>query len=694
VAAAIIRVMGRRTSRRRDEGERRSPSARLTSRKSRSGTRASRPSGAGRARPSGTGRARTSAGGGGGRPSRSQSQSRSRSRSLPAVEWLPRGKPAPPDETALAVRQTVAGLREACSACPYRRICVFAPVKLQIESGRDPDARHRHQRTLKKGLGQLSRLDGDWQGALIQMLVGREKDALLAGCLLAVAWRRHPDPLERLLAYTEVRCDVDRLKEELAGVGSAEERALEEGQGVDPERLQQQMFRGQVIRLAAFMPRDDALRRMQDLLVLDADEEDRLFQYEAVGVLALLIGLRLSGSAWVKSLERDAPGPFRSTFASRDPGNGAIDVFFPYRRGNKRSYLYLRRDRDGEERITSIDKVRVDSLLYRMFLVFNTDALKTHRIFKELCRHINVRAGKYNVHHVLAAFERLGRDDLLLLGIYAPALARAVGHYLDLDRFHLLVKHLYQLRTESGRRGEEQVAAHEKVVESRDEWEELVDALGADLIKDVFSVLFRLNASYKKRPYTTPTYLKIGEVAYLLTAMSGWNPKGLEIELKQAKKPLAFVAYGLQPPGKWSKIRVGKITRARERALRRGREELERAAEQGMAYMAFLHGYESFPELERAVADEDWEPPERTELPSDIEASADDFSEFADDSYDDDSLDGVDPNHDDVFVVVEDDQTDERGQLITQRMPKQRSASDTGEIVYDETLEESDDDDF
>jgi len=122
-----------------------------------------------------------------------------------------------------------------------------------------------------------------------------------------------------------------------------------------------------------------------------------------------------------------------STFASRDPGNGAIDVFFPYRRGNKRSYLYLRRDRDGEVRFTSIDKVRVDSLLYRMFLVFNTDALKTHRIFKELCRHINVRAGKYNVHHVLAAFERLGRDDLLLLGIYAPALDRLRARDVDVD---------------------------------------------------------------------------------------------------------------------------------------------------------------------------------------------------------------------------------------------------------------------
>ena len=44
------------------------------------------------------------------------------------------------------------------------------------------------------------------------------------------------------------------------------------------------------------------------------------------------------------------------------------------------------------------------------------------------------------------------------------------------------------------------------------------------MVKSVFAVLFRLNTSYKKRVYTTTTYLKVGEVAYLLTAMAGWNP--------------------------------------------------------------------------------------------------------------------------------------------------------------------------
>ena len=194
----------------------------------------------------------------------------------------------------------------------------------------------------------------------------------------------------------------------------------------------------------------------------------------------------------------------------------------------------------------------------------------------------------------------------------------------------------------------------------------------------MFALLFRLNASYEKRVYTTPTYLKIGEAAYLLTAMAGWNPKGLEIELKQGRKALALVAYGLQPPGKWSKIRVGKIQRAHDRMVDGGKDRLVRAAETGMKYMARLHGYDSFADLQAAVGDEDWEPPERAaSMVQSLEASVEDFSDYEDSQ---DSLDGLDPESgDEVFVVVEDEQTDERGNLKTQRLRIQQ-ISDTGEI--------------
>ena len=646
-----------------------------------------RPSGSGRARRSGEGRApappptRNRTGGAG--PAESGSDDVIEvQRPQRDPGWLPRdGRPAPLDATAREVRRIVGELREGCSGCPYRRVCVFAPVKLQIELQDSSAARHGHAKFLRQGLARLSEVGGDWRGALVGIFTGREKDALLAGCLLSETWRKDTTGLHRLIEYTHERCEVERLKQELAdreppSGPPSDEQALP---GVDPRQLAERMFRGQVIRAASFLKDEEALRAMQTLLVLDHDEEQRLFQYEAVGALGLLIGRRLSGTKWIQSLERDASSPFRATFACRDPGNGAIDVFFPYRRGKRRSYLYLRRDRGGKEYLSSIDKVRIDSLLYRVFLVFDSDEGKTHRVFKELCRHLNVRAGRYNVNHVLEGFQRLKRDDLLLLAIYAPALARAVGHYLGLPDLHLLVKFLYQLRSESGRRGERHVPAHAKVVETREEWAQLVEDLGPDMIKEVFTLLFRLNSSYKKRVYTTPTYLKTGEVAYLLTALAGWNPKGLEIELKQGKKPLAYVAYGLQRPGKWSQIRVGKLARARERMNDAGRDELVKAAEQGMHYMAVLHGYRSFEELERAASGADWSPPERfpSKLDVPLAKSEDEFSEYQDDGESGEVEAPTEGSDDELLMVVEDDQTDENGRLLTRRHDR---ISDQGEL--------------
>jgi hypothetical protein len=358
----------------------------------------------------------------------------------------------------------------------------------------------------------------------------------------------------------------------------------------------------------------------------------------------------------------------------RDPGGGAIDIFFPYRHGKKRSYLYLRRDPGNAESLASIDKIRVDSLLYRMFLVFGTDEMKTHRVFKELCRHVNVRAGKFNVNHVLSGFERLSRDDLLLLGIYAPSLARAVGHYVGNEDFHHLVKLLYTLRGEGDDEGR---PAHENVLAHREAWLEGVEIVGAEMVKGVFSLLFRLNASYSKRAYTTPTYLKIGEVAYLLTAVSGWNPKGLEIELKQMKKPLAAVAYGLQPPSKWSRVRVGKLRRTLERAREVRAVRVARAVEQGMRYMAVLHGFTDFAALEKVAQDERWVPSEKVpkSLPVPAASSGEEFSEYDEDKESDVSVltdDDASAEDDELMVVVDDDDLKPDGSLKTQRIDRER----------------------
>ncbi len=618
-------------------------------------------------------------------PEKKRKKPKRRTDLLDGAELLPKpGVPIQTERVERDVRRIVGELREACGGCAYRRVCAFAPAKLQIEMHAEKRAKHRHSPVLERGLAKLRELDGPWQRGLVRMLALREKDALLAGCLLAAAWRKEPDALHDLMGYVVERCDVEALKEAAAGASERDDGKLKPGEGIKPDALQARMFRGQVLRVASFFRDEEVLTGMQELLVLDADDEGRLFQYEAVAAVALLIGKRLPGAKWIKALERDAPGPFRATFASRDPGQGgAIDVFFPYRRGKRRSYLYLRRDPGGAERLSSVDKIQIDSLLYRMFLVFGSDELKTHRIFKEMCRHLNVRAGTYNVNHILAGFERMSRDDLLLLGIYAPALARAVGHFLRSEDFHELVKLLYALRSEGGRRGDGRVPAHEKVVAQRDEWRRLIGRLGPDLVKSVFAVLFRLNASYVQRPYTTPTYLKIGEVAYLLTALSGWNPKGLEIELKQAKKPLAFVAYGLQPPGKWSKLRVGKLARAKERAQQRDADGLVRAVEAGQRYMALLHGQKTWDDLLAAAAAEDYEPPEAppATLPAPLHASGEDFSEFEDDREsgigptDEAGEDEDVSDEDEPVVVMTEDEADEDGRLKTQRMAKDRLKS-------------------
>ncbi|MBL4846406.1 MAG: hypothetical protein JKY65_12835 [Planctomycetes bacterium] len=614
------------------------------------------------------------------RKSEGEERSKRRRKKGRSPEYLPpAGEPPRRDPTTRQVRQIVGRLRQECSLCGYRRVCAFAPVKLQIERRRDRKLRHRALPLLKKGLKELSEVEGDWESALVAMLAGSEKDALLAGCLISELHRKKPKRVLELMDYAAERCRVDDLKAEVGeATHSRESGALQPGDGIDPDRLLRQMFRGQLLRMISFFADADVLSGMQELLVLDADEEGRLVQAEAVAVLSLLIGRQMNPNRWVKGLAKDAAGPFRATFAYRAPDHGGLDLFFPYRRGKRRSYLYYRRGPDGSERLSSVDKVRIDSLLHRIFLVFEGDASKTHRVFKELCRHINVRAGEYNANHVLEGFQRLDRDDLLLLGVYAPALARAVGHFLGIEGYHKLIKFLYELRSESGRRGDRKVAAHEKVVQERERWLDLVDEIGADMVKNVFSVLFRLNSSYKRRIYTTPTYLKIGEVAYLLTALSGWNPKGLQQELKQGRKALAFVAYGLQPPGRHSKARVGKIRRAYERLLDVSSvgDELQRAFEQGMRYMGALHGYNDFDGLEAAAAGSDWEPPEAREahVPSQIEAADEDFSEFADESMDD-SAEDWDPeasDDDEMLIVVDDDQTNDDGSLRSQRLPNRR----------------------
>jgi hypothetical protein len=182
-----------------------------------------------------------------------------------------------------------------------------------------------------------------------------------------------------------------------------------------------------------------------------------------------------------------------------------------------------------------------------------------------------------------------------------------VGHFLNIPEYHILVKTLYKMRVESGRRSGKRVEAWQKVYAARKEWAETVELVGVDVVRELFGLLFRLNTVYRRTIYTTDTYIKLGEAAYLLTALSGWNARGLDMEIATTKKAIGLIAYGFQPPDKWSALRVKKFARAKERI--QADSELLRAVDVGMKVMARLHGYRDFSMLTTGVGPEEWSGP-------------------------------------------------------------------------------------
>ncbi len=558
------------------------------------------------------------------------------------------------DPAALrAAREVIAENREACSLCSYRKICVYAPASLESDVRSKRRKLHPHVQTLRSAVGKLEDASRGWRIGLVKMLAGREKDALLAGCLLAIGCEDDPEFMRRLLEHADDQYSKILDK---SGTVAAPPRKIRPGDdappplAMAPEALAGRMLRAQSIRAAAIVRERETIAKVRDRVRLEADEEGRLGAYEAAALLKMLLFDNKPTAAWVEECEARDREIFLSTFAVRDnslppkrsapeeeaaqkkkaktkakgatssdddesSGDGAdegavaadydpetlaADVVFPYTRGRRRTYLYLRRQANGYSRVTSIDKIRVDSLLKRIFLIFASDEAKTTRVFKEVCRHINVRAGKYSADQVLDGFDSLDREELLVLGLYAPSLARAVGAYLEIDGFDEIVKFLYRARAESGRRGGDKIPAHQKVFETREELETLRERLGDDVIKDFFKIIFRLNASYVAAPHTANTYYKLGEVAYLMTVVAGWNSKGLELTLRDTK-PLGFIAYGMQPKSKAPEHRWRQLKRSRVR--HKDRDDVQAAIDIGMRYMAIIHGCDDADEFEDEMAD-------------------------------------------------------------------------------------------
>ena len=500
-----------------------------------------------------------------------------------------------------AARDLIADAREKCNECRYRRVCVFAPVSLAADRSRGKRTAHPHRKVLKRALLSLMKATDEWESGLLHLLAGREKDALLAGCILAEGLSDDPELMARLVAHADAR-----YEEALMGSGSrpSMRRRRIPGEPTPPPQLAPEvvavrMVRGQVMRAAALVADEGVNQAVNGHLRFEPDDEGRLHPYETAALLTRFVQAGKPAGEWVEECEAQDRELFRATVAVRDTWSeaedaeeaGALttDLLFPYRRGGRRTYLYLRRNAAGESAVVRVDNVRIDSFLKRVFLLFKGDERKTWRIFKEVCRHLNVRVKKFSADQILQGFDGLEREDLMLLGLYAPVLARAVGSYLEIPGFDTIVKFLYRNRTEGGRRGDEVVPAHVKVFDAREGFEELREVVDDEDIKDFFKLIFRLNEVYVGAPHTANTYYKLGEVAYLLTVLVGWNAKGVEIALKDSK-PLGFIAYGMQPECDRPE-RLYKRLNAQRRKFK-DREDVLDAISTGIKYMALIQGWD------------------------------------------------------------------------------------------------------
>jgi hypothetical protein len=141
----------------------------------------------------------------------------------------------------------------------------------------------------------------------------------------------------------------------------------------------------------------------------------------------------------------------------------------------------------------------------------------------------------------------------------------------------------------------------------------ILELYGKEPFAQLCRAVFRIAESYRAGPASSDLIYKIGEVAYLLTAVQGFNAKGLELSLS-GRNPLAFIAYGLQPvaPKESGALayRYRRLSEARARlAATNGNGkahdanvDLVWAIDQGLAYMAATHGFETVEALAKAAA--------------------------------------------------------------------------------------------
>jgi len=480
--------------------------------------------------------------------------------------------------------------REACPACPYYNVCPLAPVMLQAEARPGERRPHPHGRTLELFMARLRKASEFPERDLLAAMSGEDEGlALVSGCLLAVANQADPSKLRILLESINARAARSEKVRLLSTFEEHLQRAAALAQDPGVPSLLRGPFR---------------LRR--------PDRE--VTAYEALRLIARLVAGESPALWWLEAVHEEDRPAFEASFVVRDrtpgedsaTGPGSIDCFFTARAGGRSAVFYYRRDSESRKQaLVPAEGVRADSLLKRMFKVFDSDARKTHRLFAKLCRGLNNGYKTLDKKMLWEGLKSLEREHLVVLALYAPRLAKFVEKRAQFRGLYRLVKFLHMNVADD----ENGIPAHVKVFERRAQVGTILDMYGKESFLKLCRYLFGIAEAYRPGPGSADLIFKIGEVAYLLTAVQGFNPRGLEIALA-GTNALAFTAYGLQPPlGKegGALYRYKRLLAARERVLglpaegKADKGALLRAIDQGFAYMAVVHGYEDVAAFAKAV---------------------------------------------------------------------------------------------
>lgn len=482
-------------------------------------------------------------------------------------------------------QRVIAAAREACEACPYAGVCPVAPLFIQTEAppgGRKP---HPHGRTLALFLERLRSVAARPERELVEAMGGEDEGAaLVAGCLLAQHYWEDPEPVRRLLDSINAR---------------------------GPQARSLSGFEEQLQRAAALL-QDPAIPPLLRGRFRLARPDREVTAYEAVRLVSRLVGGEMPSVWWHDAVAAEDRGGFEASFQLREKdsgsseeshsGHGSLDLFFTARAGKRSSVFYYRRDATGKQAIVPIEGVRPDSLLKRLFKVFDTDLKKTHRVFAKICRYLNNGYKGLDKKMLWEGLKRLEREQLIVLALYAPRLAKYIEKRAKFPGLYRLTKFLHQNVADEEANGDgPRRASHEKIFERREQVGSIIETYGKETFKEFCRYVFRIAEAYRPSPAHADLIFRIGEVAYFLTAVEGFNAKGLELSLA-GKNPIAFIAYGLQPRAKEPRRRFERMQKARAAAGgAEGANGIVGAIDTGLAYMARIHGFNDVREFEKKL---------------------------------------------------------------------------------------------